>query len=265
MKVGISSACLYPELTERSVAFLLEQGVKTLEIFINTASELEPSYLRELRRMTLGWGAEIVALHPYSSGMEGFLFFTDYHRRFVDGVELYKQYFEAVQLLGGDIVVFHGAHREHKITPELYFERFGRLWEVGKSMGVRLCHENVERSLSRTPAFYKLMRQYLPEVQTVFDVKQAVRAGFSPFEMLDAMGDRVAHIHISDNTSDHDCLAPGQGTMDIPGLLQNLLDQGYRGALMIELYRNSYDKYADLLISHNYLNHLLSDLINTST
>ena len=265
MKIGISSACLYPELTEHSVAFLLEHGVKTLEIFINTPSELEPHYLNELRRMTAGWGAEIVSLHPYSSGMEGFLFFTDYNRRFEDGVELYKQYFEAIQLLGGDIVVFHGAHREHKIAPDLYFERFGTLWDVAKSMGVRLCHENVERSLSRTPAFFKLMGQYLPDAQTVFDVKQAVRAGFSPLEMLDAMGDRVAHIHVSDNTPAQDCLAPGQGTMDISGLLQTLLNRGYTGALMVELYRNSYDKYSDLLVSHNYLNHLLFDLIKKST
>ncbi len=260
MKTGISSASLYPQPTEDAVRFLLEQGVKTLEVFINTPSEIRPGYLAELRRMTDAWGAEIVALHPYSSGMESFLFFTDYQRRFDDGVELYKTFFEGVKLLGGDIVVFHGAHKEHKISPEFYFERYGALWEAARSMEVRLCHENVERSVSRSPGFFKLLRQYLPQAQAVFDVKQAVRAGFDPFRMLEAMGSAVAHIHMSDNAPGSDCLAPGQGNMDIPQMLQTLWYSGYSGAVLTELYRSNYDKIEDLVTSHRYMQTILDNL-----
>ena len=39
MKVGVSTACLYPMLTERSIATLIDMGVREFEVFFNTSSD----------------------------------------------------------------------------------------------------------------------------------------------------------------------------------------------------------------------------------
>lgn len=260
MQIGISSACLYPSYTEKAVQSLLETGVKTLEVFFNTASELEQSYLREMRAMVDAYGAQIVSVHPYTSGMEGLLFFTDYKRRFTDGAHLYKSYFEAATILGAEKVVFHGGYKEQKVTMQHYIERYVVLDEIARAMGCRLCHENVERSMSRSPALFEALRAALPQADFVLDVKQAVRAGVDPFAMLDAMGDRVAHVHLSDNAPDGNCLPPGQGTMDLAAFFTQLMAGGFNGTMVIELYRNNYQLLEHLNQSRNYAQHLWDSL-----
>ena len=49
MRPGISTACLYPMEIERSLDLLLSMDFKLYEFFLNTWSELTPSFLRLLR------------------------------------------------------------------------------------------------------------------------------------------------------------------------------------------------------------------------
>ncbi len=44
----------------------------------------------------------------------------------------------------------------------------------------------------------------------IFDIKQAIRSGYSPFEVLDEMKNEIVHVHISDSNSKFDCLPPGR-------------------------------------------------------
>ena len=48
ISLGVSTACLYPEVTERAVDELAAAGVKTIEIFYNSPSEYRPEFLKEL-------------------------------------------------------------------------------------------------------------------------------------------------------------------------------------------------------------------------
>ena len=82
MQLGVSTSCYYPRTTEDSLRILLDAGVKTIEVFFNSHSELEPLFLMQLRAMANDAGAQIVSVHPYTSGMEGILFFSDYDHRF---------------------------------------------------------------------------------------------------------------------------------------------------------------------------------------
>ena len=51
MKLGISSACLYPMETEKAVRFLCESGVAEIEIFFNSACEIEGEIFKEIKRL----------------------------------------------------------------------------------------------------------------------------------------------------------------------------------------------------------------------
>ena len=67
------------------------------------------------------------------------------------------------------------------------------------------------------------------ECAFVLDVKQAVRAGHDPYEVCDAMGNKIAHVHLNDNDEKQDCLVPGKGHMDYRRLFSQLARQGYTG------------------------------------
>lgn len=103
---GLSTACFYPELTERGLMFAASIGAQAAEVFFNAPSELTDSFVRELRRIADGSGTRILSVHPFTSGLEPLLFFSGYRRRFCDGVELYKRYFHAANLLGANLLVF---------------------------------------------------------------------------------------------------------------------------------------------------------------
>ena len=256
MFTGISTSCFYPMETERSLDLLLQAGGRCLEVFLNSFSEMEPAYLKELARACRERGARVVSLHPFTSGWEGYLFFSGYSRRFADSVDLYRRFFEGAAILGADKVVFHGAQTGMEIPMERYAQRFAALDDAAREMGIRLCHENVCRTVSRSAEFFRQLSRLYPEGRFVLDVKQAIRAGEDPFVMLEAMGNRVAHVHISDNTAGESCLPPGKGTMDLRGLVGRLGEMGYRGCLMVELYRGGFSTVEDLLESCRWLESL---------
>ncbi|MEM1483290.1 sugar phosphate isomerase/epimerase [Oscillospiraceae bacterium PP1C4] len=246
MLAGISTACFYPELTERALAYLSEAGVQAVEIFVNAPSELEDGYLRELRQIADNGGTRVISVHPFTSGLEPLLFFSDYRRRHLDGIELYKRYFHAANMLGAHILVFHGDRREAVKPRSQYFDLFGELAEAGKSMGVTVAQENVPRCASWCPQFFTEMGAYLPDARFVLDTKQCLRAGCSISDMADAMGEKIIHLHLSDHTETCDCLPVGTGTLDLNALLEKLRLNGFDGAVLLELYRNNYGAYAQL-------------------
>lgn len=94
IEIGASTANFYPDLTENALNTLLDLGFHTLEVFINTESELDPRYIQRMREQTDAAGARILSLHPYISGNEPFLLYSAYKRRFEDGKKLYARFFE---------------------------------------------------------------------------------------------------------------------------------------------------------------------------
>ena len=240
------------------MAQLVDAGCSCMEIFLNSVSEIKPEFVRTLREMLQKSGTQVLGIHPFTSGTEGMLFFSDYDRRFRDGVELYKRYVEIALELGGQYVIFHGAHKTAHLDYGLYIHRYGLLHEELKKAGGLLLHENVERSVSRDPELFRALRQQIPDAGFVLDVKQAVRAEISPLAMLEAMGPGLRHVHISDNAPGQSCLAIGRGTMDMPAFLRALSDAGYNGALILELYRSNYGNVEELTDSVAVLEGILS-------
>lgn len=238
------------------------RGVEAAEVFVNTFREWEPSYGRELRRIADDGGVEIVSLHPFSCAFEPFLLFTGYERRFEDALEFHKPYFELMNLLGAKIFVFHGdkwrGDSAHYLTTDAeYCERFARLRDLGRSFGVTVAQENVQRCRSRDPEFLRGMVRMLDgDVAFVFDNKQAVRAGVDYRDYIEAVGDRVVHLHLSDNGPSGDCLPLGQGTLDVKDLLARLRQKGFAGAALVELYGECLESREDVFRSLEYLKQL---------
>jgi sugar phosphate isomerase/epimerase len=124
MKAGVSTACLYPGLLEDSLTKLTSNGIDNIEIFINTNSELEDSFINKLNEILKRNNAHCHSLHPFTCSIEPLLFFSSYERRVKDGLEFYKKYFSAMNTLGAEIFIFHGNKFGVPLEPKLYFERY---------------------------------------------------------------------------------------------------------------------------------------------
>lgn len=250
IRIGASTANLYPMETEKALDVLLQLGIKTIEIFLNSVCETEPQFVQMLRRKADEAGAQIVSVHPYTSVAEPYLFFTEYERRFSDGLKEYEKLFQVCKALGASYLIMHG---DRMATPSslpesLSLQRFAQIRQLGKRYGVTLLQENVCRNRSRDPAFLRAMRQQLGgEAAFVLDFKQAIRSEQTVDTVLQAMGDRVAHIHISDHDEQHDCLVPGRGIQNFEGIFKQLEQQKFDGAVIIELYRQNYGEPQELV------------------
>ena len=262
MKVGISTACLYPMETKLALQTLLEKGFRHFEIFFNTYREIQPDYVGYLKSLLDEYGASVKSIHPFTSGFEGMLLFSNYETRTQDGMEFYRQYFRAANQLGAELVVLHG-QRLHSCCQGNrigYFASFSQLVQLGKADGVTVVQENVNGFLSQNPDFVQTMRQELGEdASFVFDIKQAVRAGVDPYEMCRAMGDRIVHIHLNDNDDHRDCLVPWQGTMDYSHLFGHLFDQGFSQDIILEVYRTNFESLEELWQVKRKMEALLRD------
>lgn len=254
MNVGLSTACLYPELIENELEELGRRGVERMEVFINSHCELDTTFVRSLKAINERYGAKIVSLHPYTCGIEPMMFFTPYERRFHDILDYYKKYFEAANILGAEYFVFHGNKEQNPFPNKGYFERFAGLFAMGKRYGVTVVQENVARCVSGGLSFLTEMSEYLgDEVAFLLDNKQALRCGEDAFEFLEKLRGKIKHIHFSDSRKGSDCVPYGEGDFDCARFFEVLRRDNYEGDLMLELYSDGYGSIDDLVANYRKL------------
>lgn len=260
MEIGASSACFYPMETEKAFLHIAELGFTHSEIFFNSRSELERSFVRELKAIRDAYGINVTSLHPYRSFAEGYNFFSSYERRFLDGVDNYKRYFDAAATLGAKYIVLHGSRGFIDITTEQYADRFRRLNEVARTFGCTVAHENVVSFIGEKPEFMKSMKDFLgDDFKMVLDVKQARRAAVDPLDFVETMGKSIVHVHLSDFSAEQDCAPPSEkGLFDFASLFTALHKVGYNGKYMIELYSDNFSKENEILKSAKYLEGILN-------
>lgn len=136
MNIGASTACLYPLETEKALYELAVRGVKNVEIFINSVDELDGAVFSDMRKTLGSFGMSVKSVHPFSSPMETLFLFGNYPRRTEYLLDIYKHYFEVMNLLGAKIFVLHGAILSSNVPDERYMERYLRLYREGVAQGI---------------------------------------------------------------------------------------------------------------------------------
>lgn len=254
MKIGISTSCLYPEYTERALLEIAQNGVELTEIFFNANCELEPDFIKKLREIRDSYGIKISSVHPTMSLAESFMLFSNYDRRFYEGLEVYKRYGEIAAELGAQFVIMHGGKPNNAIDNRQYYERFATVADAVKKSGGTLLQENVVHFRAGSPEVLREMNEYLgDDAAFCLDVKQSIRGGYSPFQVLELLGDKIKHLHLSDNTPQNDCMLPLTGEFDFKAFIQKAVENGFSGDAVIELYRNAFGESKELFASHKAL------------
>lgn len=249
MKIGLSTANFFPEHnTEDMIELYGRAGVESVEIFLNTFSELEEDFIGLLKERCGNYGITVNSVHVMSMVMEPCLFDL-LERRRRDFLKIFRRTLSCIRELGCDIYTFHGVPkgmadpRHHAHLAQCYDE----LCAMAEEAGVRLAQENVAYLASGDPAFVLEMKGRMRHrLYHTLDIKQCVRAGIDPYRYLEAVGDDLINVHLNDHDADRHCLLPGEGTFDFDGFFSALTAIGYQGNGILELYRNNFNDEKEL-------------------
>lgn len=254
MKIGVSTASLYPLETELALEKIGEAGVKTTEIFFNCESELKPSFVDMLLDIKRDYGLDITAIHPTLSLAESFMIFSEYERRFYESLQKFTRYSEVARELGAKYIILHGGKPNGLTTDEEYCEKFMALNRETQKNGVTVLQENVVRYRSGDIEFLRSMKDILgDDAQFCFDIKQAIRCGYNPIDLVNEFIENIKHFHISDHSLASDCLLPLNGNFDFKGFFEILKHNNFGGACNIEVYKNAYKNPDEIFVSHKKL------------
>lgn len=254
MKIGVSTASLYPLHAEDAFMELARLGVKTAEVFANAECEANEPILSRICRTRDENEMCVTSFHPFSSPMESVYLFSDYDRRIDEMMTMYRGFFGSMKTLGAKIFVLHGAILSSKCPVGRYLERFRMLSEAGRECGIVVAQENVSYCMSGRLEFLRMMKRELGDcARFVLDLKQARRSGESPTEYVETLGESIVHCHLSDADGDKDCLPIGRGNFDFSGFMRRILSKGFDGAFIVELYRSNYGDFSELRSSVDIL------------
>jgi inosose dehydratase len=90
-------------------------------------------------------------------------------------------------------------------------------------------------SAFRTAADYDYLLHHLdPLIGFTPDVGHIAKGGMDPVAMIAATLPRIRHVHIKDIDADGSWAPTGRGVLDIPALVDTLVDGGYRGWIAFE-------------------------------
>ena len=259
MRLGISTACFYPQPLEDTIPRIASLGFHLIEIFFNTERESDLSFLSRLKSLADQNDIQIVSIHPYTSLMEGMLLFSNYDRRTQDGMLQYRKYMRAAAYLGAKYLTFHGERFLSQDTLLDHMERtyavYHALCQMAHEEGITLTQENVAWCKSRDPAYLRLLAEHVPELCYTLDIKQANRAGQHWSAYLDIFGGRLRNVHINDYDRTHSCLLPGEGEMDYAKLCDALQRCHYDRQLLIEVYSSNFSQDIQVCHASDFLRH----------
>lgn len=241
MNIGISTGCFFPRHTDNALETVALTGAKFTEIFFNTDSELDEEYVYKLKNIADANGIQVISVHPFTSAIETFMFWAKSDYKLADSIRYYEKYFRACQILGAKYVVIHGCHISSEyMDMKKYTEILNALSRKAREYGVYISQENVVKFKCGYIENLRILKQYADEdIRFVFDIKQAVRAGQDIYDLIDLMGDRISHVHISDFNDTHNSLLPGAGVFDY-GKMFDYISQKYNvNDVLIEVYNEN--------------------------
>ena len=241
MKIGLSTGCFFPQTPLESLEKAGQLGAKYVEIFFNTYSELEEEYILKLKAVLEKYNMQAVSVHPFTSAIESFMFFSVYDYKLQDSVAMYEKYFRACNMLGCRYVVFHGCFNHHKyMDMQRYCNNLNLLSRKAREYGVYISQENVYKFKCGYIENIKEFLKYADkDILFTFDIKQAIKSRQSVYRILDLVADRISHIHLSDCTGRQHSLMPFEGSFDFDRFFAYIKQNSKAEYSIVELYSHT--------------------------
>lgn len=254
MRLGISTASFFGRTPTESCFDVLRQlRVDTTEVFLNTFFEYEKPYVENLAARK--GSVNVHSVHALTNQFEPELFSRSERIR-NDAEITFRKVCYAGHVLGAKYYTFHGPlllKRYARVEDYQGFgERLNQIIAVADSYGLKLAYENVHYAYFNEPAFFTNVLEYCPDLYATLDIKQALQSEIDVYAYMNAMGDRIATVHVCDYQKKATCL-PGQGKFNFERLFRELDKRGCTAPVLMELYSKDYADLNDIKESYNYL------------
>lgn len=243
--------------TEDAAVTIKNLGAETAEVFYQTFYEYRPEFSRSLAPKIAG--LDVNSVHVLSSNFEPQLFSPSARAR-GDGFYWLDQTMRSAYLLGCKCYTFHGGIALKKNHNPSFDELAGCIREATlfcARYGVQLCLENVSWGTYNSPGIFRELKNRVPSLAGVFDIKQARRSGYPYAMYIKDMQGAISHVHLSDVDENGKMCLPGKGVYDFEEILKRLKDAGFDGSAIIEVYPDDYNGEEELKASLDFLNEII--------
>ena len=217
----------------------LELAMDPPEAHYTIVSENRPAITRALADHGMGL---VCHLPTFVSAAD----LTDSIRR--ASISEMKRSLSVAAALGAEKVVLHppmisgmGAYVSERVRAYA-LEFIGDMVEMSERVGVTICLENMmpRNGFGVEPAELDMLFWRFPALQLTLDTGHAnlgEGGGARLPELVERFGDRLGHVHLSDNRGVFDDHFPlGRGTIDFRRLANALKDKGYDGTVTFEVF-----------------------------
>jgi sugar phosphate isomerase/epimerase len=228
-RVGLSTASVYPESTAAAFELAGKLGYDGVEVMVWTDPISQDPHA--LRKLSDHYAVPILAIHAPCLIVTQRVWSTD------PWVKLQKAQF-AAELLGAQTVVVHPPFRWQRD----YARRFrAGVDAMAQESGVQFAVENMFplRLRGREVSAYQPGWDVADEPYSDYtlDLSHAAVSQSDPLDMLELMGDRLAHLHIGDGTgiARDEHLVPGRGTQPCAEVLERVAARGFGGHVVVEV------------------------------
>lgn len=262
MQVGVSTASLFMrKYNEEALPLFNDLGISVAEVFLTTYSEYGKPFAEKLLKVK--GDIAVNSVHCLNTQFEPQLF-SLHDRARQDAFAWLDKLLESAEILGAPYYTFHGTARVKRASRSgvnddfsAMIRGFEAIANRCNSRGVTLALENVEWSTYNRVGVFERIAREVTTLRGVLDIKQARISG-EPYEKyLEEMGEKIAHVHISDVNDEGKICLPGRGDFDFDELVKRLLSVGFDGALLIEVYKNDYEKESELKTACEYIQEIL--------
>jgi sugar phosphate isomerase/epimerase len=235
--VACSTISVFSRPLDQAFALIAQTGFDGVEIMVTSDPDTQDA--ARIRGASEDHGLPVVAVHAPFLLMSRRVWGRDPVGKIERAVELALR-------VSAPIVVVHPPYR---------WQPAYRRWldqsssAAAKAWGVRIAVENMfplrvrGRSVARFHA-----RQTLGDLErfdaVTLDTSHLAVAGLDPVEAIDRLGNRLAHVHLSNNAGrgwdSHSLL--DDGVLDLGRVLETLATRGYRGAVSLEIDLRAHNK-----------------------
>jgi sugar phosphate isomerase/epimerase len=228
--VACSTISVFSRPLEQAFALVAETGFDGVEVMVTSDPDTQDA--ARIRGLSEDHELPVVAVHA------PFLLMS---RRVWgrDPVGKIERAVEVALRVAAPVVVVHPPYRWQSAYRRWLDEHAS---PAAKAWGVRIAVENMfplrlrGRSVARFHA-----RQTLEDLErfeaVTLDTSHLAVAGLDPVEAIDRMGERLAHVHLSNNAGrGWDSHSPlDEGVLDLGHVLETLATRGYRAAVSLEI------------------------------
>lgn len=199
MKIGISTACFYPELeTEAAARTIKLSGAACAEVLLNTFYEYRPEFAKAIAPDICG--LEVNSVRVRAESFEGQLFAPSRRVR-GDGLYWLDQIMRSAGLLGAENYTFCGAGYSEKLDCTEDFDCLSGyirgVIEFCARYGVNLRLVNSCGGVYRRPYLFGELKKRCPQLTGVLDLAAARRSGYPYTMYLKDMEGAISQVNIT--------------------------------------------------------------------